>query len=62
MCVHLTGRKVEQTADLISGEEEPFYFSVIQSSLLCDDQQSRLSLKPMNGVVAPKDRLSVFIV
>ncbi|XP_070763174.1 hydrocephalus-inducing protein homolog [Enoplosus armatus] len=53
----LVGRKVEQTVDLVNGEEEPFHFSVMQSSLLCDDQQSGLILQPMTGTVAPKDRL-----
>lgn len=60
-CVHVcvlscTGHKVEQTLDLVNGEDEPFHFSVLQSSLLCDDQQSSLILQPMTGTVAPKDR------
>ncbi|KAM8849594.1 hydrocephalus-inducing protein homolog isoform 2-T2 [Spinachia spinachia] len=52
----LVGRTVEQTVDLVNGEEEPFHFSVRQSSLLTDDQQSRLILHPMTGTVAPRDR------
>ncbi len=52
-----TGRKVEQTIDMVNGEEEPFHFSVVQSSLLCDDQRSSLFVRPMTGTVAPKDRL-----
>ncbi|KAM7413943.1 hypothetical protein PAMA_018980 [Pampus argenteus] len=57
----LVGRKVEQTVDLVNGEEEPFHFSVLQSSLLCDDQQSSLILQPMTGTVASKDRLSLTV-
>lgn len=56
MCV-CVGRKVEQTVDLVNGESEPFHFSVLQSSLLCEDQESSLILQPMAGNVAPKDRL-----
>lgn len=52
-----TGRKVEQTVDLVNGEEQPFQFSVIHSSLIGDDQQSSLSLHPMGGTVEPKHRL-----
>lgn len=51
------GRTVEQAVSLVNGEEEPFHFSVMQSSLLCNDQQSSLILQPMTGTVAPKDRL-----
>ncbi|XP_037622519.1 hydrocephalus-inducing protein homolog isoform X2 [Sebastes umbrosus] len=57
----LIGRKVEQTFDLVNGEEELFHFSVIQSSLLCDDQQSSLILQPMTGTVAPRDRLPLSV-
>ncbi|XP_053175951.1 hydrocephalus-inducing protein homolog [Scomber japonicus] len=57
----LVGRKVEQTVDLVNGEEEPFHFSVLQSSLLCEDQQSSLILQPMTGTVASKDRLSLSV-
>lgn len=42
--------------DLVNGEEQPFGFSIVQSSLLCDDQQSSLTVHPMNGILAPKDR------
>lgn len=52
-----TGHKVEQTVDLVNGESEPFHFSVLQSSLLCEDQQSSLILQPMTGNVAPNHRL-----
>ncbi|XP_029289106.1 hydrocephalus-inducing protein homolog [Cottoperca gobio] len=57
----LAGHKVEQTVYLVNGEEELFHFSVLQSSLLCDDQQSRLILQPMTGKVAPKDRLPLLV-
>ncbi|XP_042266839.1 hydrocephalus-inducing protein homolog isoform X2 [Thunnus maccoyii] len=57
----LVGRKVEQTVDLVNAEEEPFHFSVLQSSLLCEDQQSSLVLQPMTGTVASKDRLSLSV-
>lgn len=43
--------------DLVNGEEEPLHFSAVQSSLLCDDQQSSLIVQPMTGTVASKDRL-----
>uniref|UniRef100_A0A8D0AXJ9 HYDIN axonemal central pair apparatus protein n=1 Tax=Sander lucioperca TaxID=283035 RepID=A0A8D0AXJ9_SANLU len=57
----LVGRKVGQMVDLVNGEEELFHFSVMQSSLLCDDQQSSLILQPMTGTVAPKDRLPLSV-
>ncbi|KAI3370851.1 hypothetical protein L3Q82_007368 [Scortum barcoo] len=57
----LLGRKVEQKVDLVSGEEEHFHFSVVQSSLLCEDQKSSLSVRPMTGTVAPKDRLPLSV-
>ncbi|XP_073328914.1 hydrocephalus-inducing protein homolog [Pagrus major] len=57
----LVGRKVEQTVNVVNGEPEPFNFSVMQSSLLCDDQQSSLILQPMSGTVAPKDRLPLSV-
>nr|XP_046249402.1 hydrocephalus-inducing protein homolog [Scatophagus argus] len=57
----LVGRKVEKTVDLVNGEEEPFHFSVLQSSLLCDDQQSSLILQPMTGTIAPKNRLPLSV-
>uniref|UniRef100_A0A3Q3MLA1 HYDIN axonemal central pair apparatus protein n=1 Tax=Mastacembelus armatus TaxID=205130 RepID=A0A3Q3MLA1_9TELE len=52
----LVGRKVEQTVDLVNGESEAFQFSVLETSLLCEDQQSSLILQPMTGTVPPKDR------
>ncbi|XP_061825847.2 hydrocephalus-inducing protein homolog [Nerophis lumbriciformis] len=57
----LVGNKVSQKVDLVNGEEEPFHFTVLQPSLLCDDQHSRLVLKPTNGTVAPKDRLPLTV-
>ncbi|CAB1432186.1 unnamed protein product [Pleuronectes platessa] len=57
----LVGHKVEQTVDLVNGEEEPFPFSVQQSSLLCEDQQSNIIVQPMSGTVAPKDRLPLTV-
>ncbi|XP_074533739.1 hydrocephalus-inducing protein homolog [Halichoeres trimaculatus] len=57
----LVGRKVEQTVFLVNGEEEPFHFSVMQSSLVCDDQESTLVLQPMMGTLAPKDRLPLSV-
>ncbi|KAL6104703.1 hydin [Pungitius sinensis] len=57
----LVGRKVERTIDLVNWEEELFHFSVRQSSLLTDDQQSRLILHPMTGTVAPRDRLPLSV-
>ncbi|XP_034444093.1 hydrocephalus-inducing protein homolog [Hippoglossus hippoglossus] len=57
----LVGHKVEQTVDLVNGDEEPFHFSVQQSSLLCEDQQSNIIVQPMSGTVAPKDRLPLTV-
>ncbi|XP_027128846.1 hydrocephalus-inducing protein homolog isoform X3 [Larimichthys crocea] len=57
----LVGRKVEQTVNLVNGEDEPFHFSVTQASLLCDDQQSSLILQPMTGMVASKERLPLSV-
>ncbi|XP_049928998.1 hydrocephalus-inducing protein homolog isoform X2 [Epinephelus moara] len=57
----LVGRKVEQTVDLVNGEQETFSFAVVQSSLLGDDQQSSLIVQPMTGTVAPKDRLPLSV-
>ncbi|XP_035521672.1 hydrocephalus-inducing protein homolog [Morone saxatilis] len=57
----LVGRKVEQTVDLVNGEEEPFNFSVMQSSLLCNDQQSSLILQPTTGTVSAKNRLPLSV-
>uniref|UniRef100_A0A3Q2PEK1 HYDIN axonemal central pair apparatus protein n=1 Tax=Fundulus heteroclitus TaxID=8078 RepID=A0A3Q2PEK1_FUNHE len=47
--------KVEQTVYLVNAEEEPFHFSVLPLSLLSEDQQSSLSVKPMNGTVMSKN-------
>ncbi|XP_054864966.1 hydrocephalus-inducing protein homolog [Amphiprion ocellaris] len=55
------GHKAEQTVDVVNGEEEPFNFTVLQSSLLCEDQQSNLSVQPMTGTVASKDRLPLSV-
>ncbi|XP_031731518.1 hydrocephalus-inducing protein homolog isoform X1 [Anarrhichthys ocellatus] len=57
----LVGRKVEQTVDLVNGEEKLFHFSVLQSSLLSDDQQSSLILQPVTGTVAARDRLPLSV-
>lgn len=55
------GHKVEQTVDLVNAEEEPFHFSVLPVSLVTEDHQASLSLKPMNGIVMPKNRLITYI-
>uniref|UniRef100_A0A3P8U8F5 HYDIN axonemal central pair apparatus protein n=1 Tax=Amphiprion percula TaxID=161767 RepID=A0A3P8U8F5_AMPPE len=55
------GHKAEQSVDVVNGEEEPFNFTVLQSSLLCEDQQSNLSVQPMTGTVASKDRLPLSV-
>ncbi|MEQ2312629.1 hypothetical protein AMECASPLE_033126 [Ameca splendens] len=57
----VVGHKVEQTVDLVNAEEEPFQFSVVQLSLLSEDQQSSLTLKPMNGTVMSKNRLPLLV-
>ncbi|XP_025999986.1 hydrocephalus-inducing protein-like isoform X2 [Astatotilapia calliptera] len=57
----LLGQKVEQAVNFVSEEEEPFHFSVVPSSLFCEDQQSRLILEPMTGTVAPKNRLPLLV-
>ncbi|XP_075998117.1 hydrocephalus-inducing protein homolog [Genypterus blacodes] len=57
----LVGRRVEQTIDLVNEEKEPFHFSVLQSSLHCEDQQSSLTLQPLTGTVAAKDRLPLSV-
>ncbi|KAG7229797.1 hypothetical protein INR49_012446 [Caranx melampygus] len=57
----LVGRKVQQMVDLVNAEEEPFHFSVLQPSLICEDQQSSLSVQPMGGTVSPKDRLPLSV-
>uniref|UniRef100_A0A8D3BS88 HYDIN axonemal central pair apparatus protein n=1 Tax=Scophthalmus maximus TaxID=52904 RepID=A0A8D3BS88_SCOMX len=53
----LVGLKAEHAVYLINGEEDPLYFTVLQSSLVCDDQESSLVLEPASGSVSPKDRL-----
>lgn len=55
VCVR-TGQRAEKVMDLVNGEEQPFGFFIVQSSLLCDDQQSSLTVHPMTGTLAPKDR------
>ncbi|XP_034542457.1 hydrocephalus-inducing protein homolog isoform X2 [Notolabrus celidotus] len=57
----LVGRKGEQTVNLVNGEEEPFHFSIVQSSLVCEDQESTLVLQPVTGTLAPKARLPLSV-
>ncbi|XP_025759455.1 hydrocephalus-inducing protein homolog isoform X1 [Oreochromis niloticus] len=57
----LIGQKVEQAVNFVNEEDEPFHFSVVPSSLFCEDQQSRLILEPMTGTVAPKNRLPLLV-
>ncbi|KAM4733696.1 hydrocephalus-inducing protein homolog isoform 3-T4 [Anableps anableps] len=57
----VVGHKGKQTVDLVNAEEEPFHFSVLQLSLLSEDQLSSLSVKPMNGTVMPKNRLPLLV-
>ncbi|XP_075998116.1 hydrocephalus-inducing protein homolog [Genypterus blacodes] len=57
----LVGRGVQQTVYLMNEEKEPFHFSVLQSSVHCEDQQSSLTLQPMTGTVAAKDRLPLSV-
>ncbi|KAM9376113.1 hydrocephalus-inducing protein-like [Pholidichthys leucotaenia] len=57
----VVGHQVEKTVELVNGEMEPLNFSVIQSSLICVDQQLSLILRPMTGTVAPKDRLPLSV-
>ncbi|KAK7891948.1 hypothetical protein WMY93_023911 [Mugilogobius chulae] len=57
----LLGTKAEQTINLVSGEEEPFHFSVLESSLLCEDQLSSLVMHPMSGSLEPKERCQLSI-
>ncbi|CAJ1057505.1 hydrocephalus-inducing protein homolog isoform X2 [Xyrichtys novacula] len=57
----LVGRKVEHIVYVINGEEEPFHYSILPSSLVCDDQESALVLQPMTGTIAPKDRLPMSV-
>ncbi|KAJ0029583.1 hypothetical protein NQD34_004580, partial [Periophthalmus magnuspinnatus] len=48
--------KAEQIVHLVNGEEEAFHFSVLQASLLCEDQLSSLVIQPMSGSLGPKER------
>ncbi|XP_077372587.1 hydrocephalus-inducing protein homolog [Festucalex cinctus] len=57
----LIGNKVLQTVNLVNGEKEPFHFTVLQPSLLCDDQESILILNPMSGTVPAKERLPLSV-
>ncbi|XP_023811732.1 hydrocephalus-inducing protein homolog isoform X1 [Oryzias latipes] len=57
----LVGHTVESIVDLVNREEEPVHFSILQSSLLSEDQQSSLTLQPMSGRVASKDRLPLSV-
>ncbi|XP_027883649.1 hydrocephalus-inducing protein homolog isoform X2 [Xiphophorus couchianus] len=57
----VVGHQVEQTVDLVNAEEEPFHFSVLPVSLVTEDHQASLSLKPMNGIVMPKNRLPLLM-
>ncbi|XP_024138466.1 hydrocephalus-inducing protein homolog isoform X3 [Oryzias melastigma] len=57
----LVGHKVENIVDLVNREEEAVHFSILQSSLLSEDQQSSLILQPMTGTVASKDRLPLSV-
>ncbi|XP_039456431.1 hydrocephalus-inducing protein homolog [Oreochromis aureus] len=57
----LIGQKVEQAVNFVNEEDEPFQFSVVPSSLFCEDQQSRLILEPMTCTVAPKNRLPLLV-
>ncbi|XP_049580395.1 hydrocephalus-inducing protein homolog [Syngnathus scovelli] len=57
----LIGSKVSQTVNLVNRETEAFHFTVLQPSLLCDDQESSLNLQPMSGIVPAKDRLPLTV-
>ncbi|XP_008409888.1 hydrocephalus-inducing protein homolog isoform X2 [Poecilia reticulata] len=57
----IVGHMLEQTIDLVNAEEEPFDFSVLPVSLVTEDHQGRLSLKPMDGIVMPKNRLPLLV-
>ncbi|XP_072290521.1 hydrocephalus-inducing protein homolog [Eucyclogobius newberryi] len=57
----LVGNKAEQTVNLVNTEEEPFHFSVLQSSLLSEDQLSSLIIQPMSSSLGPKGRCSLAI-
>lgn len=50
------GFKAQQLVELVNGEEEAFHFSVLQPSLLCEDQRSSLRLEPLSGVIQPSAR------
>lgn len=55
-----SGNKVSQTVNLVNREKESFHFTVLQPSLLCDDQESNLILQPMSGTVPAQDRWMTF--
>nr|XP_054593766.1 hydrocephalus-inducing protein homolog [Nothobranchius furzeri] len=55
------GCKFQQTVDLVNEEKEPAHFSVLQSSLSSEDQQSCVILKPMDGEVASESRLPLLV-
>ncbi|XP_037834213.1 hydrocephalus-inducing protein homolog [Kryptolebias marmoratus] len=57
----VVGQRCEQTVDLVNAEEKEVHVSVLQSSLLSEDQQSSLVVQPMNGTVAPKNRLPLSV-
>lgn len=42
--------------DLVNSEDESFSFSFSLSSLVAEDQVSRLTVEPMSGTVGPKER------
>ncbi|XP_028313928.1 hydrocephalus-inducing protein homolog [Gouania willdenowi] len=57
----LLAHKVEQQIMVVNEEEESFSFSVVQSSLLSEDQESSLILQPMSGKIAPQERLPLSV-
>ncbi|KAG7521590.1 hydrocephalus-inducing protein-like [Solea senegalensis] len=57
----IVGRQVEQSVLLVNVEEEPFAFSVLQSSLLCEALMSSLVVLPMSGIVAPQQKLPLTV-
>ncbi|XP_051916753.1 hydrocephalus-inducing protein homolog isoform X2 [Hippocampus zosterae] len=57
----LIGNKVSETVNIVNREKEPFHFTVLQPSLLCDDQESNLILQPMSGTVPANDRFPLSV-
>ncbi|XP_037539075.1 hydrocephalus-inducing protein homolog [Nematolebias whitei] len=57
----VVGHSCEQRVDFVNAEEEEVHFSVLQMSLLSEDQQSSLVVQPMSGRVAPKNRLPLLV-